>query len=278
VPFVDLALARRLEVAQTWRGVRYARARQELHPAFPVQVEPLAGGYLIYTGDGMPLNRAVGLGVNGPVTAADLDLVEEFYRQRYLPPRIDVCPLADGSLLDLLKLSGYRPEKFYSVLFYPLSESALSEPTALRPAPAEIRVSQAGPQEAELWLKTVAQGFEEADTPTQATLDILAPNFYASHAACFFAWIDGQPAGGGGMYVHERVVEFGGASTRPEFRRRGVQTALLHARLAAAREQRCDLAMALTSPGSASQRNIERLGFRLAYTKVTVMGKGEIRT
>jgi GNAT superfamily N-acetyltransferase len=271
VPFVDLALARRLEIAQTWRGVRYARARQELHPALPVGVEPLAGGYLIYTGDGMPLNRAVGLGVHGPVGAADLDLVEQFYRRRNLPPRIDVCPLADGSLLELLNLRGYRLEKFYSVLLYPLSEPAISELGAPESAPVGIGISQAGPEDAELWLKTVARGFEETDVPTQAMLDILAPNFYASHAACFFAWIGGQPAGGGGMYVHEGVAEFGGASTRPEFRRRGVQTALLRARLAAAREQGCDLAIALTSPGSASQRNIERVGFRLAYTKATLM-------
>ena len=266
-PFVDLALARRLEVAQTWRGVRYARAHRELHPALPVQVEPLAGGYLIYTGDGMPLNRAVGLGVHGPLNAADFDLAEQFYRRRNLPLQIDVCPLADGSLLELLSLRGYRLEKFYSVLFYPLPE-----PGAPESAPAGIRISQAGPEDAELWLKTVAQGFEETDIPTQATLDVLAPNFYTSHAACFFAWVDGQPAGGGGMYVHEGAAEFGGASTRPEFRRRGVQTALLHARLAAAREQGCDLAMAMASPGSASQRNIERVGFRLAYTKAVLVG------
>jgi GNAT superfamily N-acetyltransferase len=268
VPFVDLPLARRLEMAQAWRGVRYARAHQELHPALPVGVEPLAGGYLIYTGDGMPLNRAIGLGVHSPISAADLDLAEQFYRRRHLPSRIDVCPLADGALLELLTLRGYGLERFYSVLLYPLSELGAPESA---PAGICVRISQAGPDEAELWLRTVAQGFEGMDVPTQATLDILAPNFYTSQAACFFAWIDGQPAGGGGMYVHEGVAEFGGASTRPEFRRRGVQTALLHARLAAARVQGCDLAMAVTSPGSASQRNIERVGFRLAYTKATLM-------
>ncbi len=267
MPFVDLALARRLEMAQAWRGVRYARAHQELHPELPVRAEPLAGGYLIYTGDGMPLNRAIGLGVHGPVTPADLDLVEQFYRCRNLPSRVDVCPLADETLLELLARRGYRLEKFYSVLLYPLSEPGVPES-----APAEIgvRISQAGPEDAELWLKTVAQGFEETDIPAQAMLDILAPNFYTSHSACFLAWIADRPAGGGGMYIHEGVAELGGASTRLEFRRRGVQTALLHARLAAARAQGCDLAMALTSPGSASQRNIERVGFRLAYTKVTV--------
>ena len=68
------------------------------------------------------------------------------------------------------------------------------------------------------------------------------------------------------------MAEFGGASTRPEYRRRGVQTALLHVRLAAARERGCDLAAVMTVAGNDSQRNIERAGFRLAYTKAVVVG------
>ena len=59
--------------------------------------------------------------------------------------------------------------------------------------------------------------------------------------------------------------------TRPAFRRRGVQTALLQAQLVAAREQGCDLALTITAPGSDSQRNMERAGFRLAYTKAILM-------
>ena len=74
------------------------------------------------------------------------------------------------------------------------------------------------------------------------------------------------------MYIHGGVAEFGGASTRPAFRRRGVQTALLHARMDAAREAGCDLALVVTAPGEESQRNVERAGFRLAYTKVVVVG------
>jgi hypothetical protein len=47
--------------------------------------------------------------------------------------------------------------------------------------------------------------------------------------------------------------------------------ALLQARLAAARRAGCDLAVVGTSPGSDSQRNIERAGFTLAYTKVIMV-------
>ena len=52
----------------------------------------------------------------------------------------------------------------------------------------------------------------------------------------------------------------------------GMQHALIAARLAAALAAGCDLAVVHTEPGSPSQRNVERLGFRLAYTKVTMRG------
>jgi ribosomal protein S18 acetylase RimI-like enzyme len=53
----------------------------------------------------------------------------------------------------------------------------------------------------------------------------------------------------------------------PEGRRRGAQQALLDARLRAAAARGCDLAMVVTAAGSASQRNSERNGFKVAYTR-----------
>jgi len=265
--FVDLALARRLELAHAWRGVEYACAQGTLHPDVQIRVERVAGGYAIYAGYGSPLNRAVGVGLSGPVTRTDLESIEQSYAGCGAPPRVDLCPLADPSLLHLLKLGGYRLEQFYSVLVRALAEDAVPVPL-----PAEVWISQAGPTEAELWITTVAQGFGDAEVPAQETLDLLAPNFHSANGTCFFAWLDGQPAGGGAIYVHQGVAEVGSTSTRPAFRRRGVQTALLQAQLAAAREQGCDLALTVTAPGSDSQRNMERAGFRLAYTKVVVVG------
>jgi hypothetical protein len=50
-----------------------------------------------------------------------------------------------------------------------------------------------------------------------------------------------------------------------------VQTALFAARLAWARGQQCDVAVSVTQPGSISQRNIERFGFRVAYTRTKLV-------
>jgi GNAT superfamily N-acetyltransferase len=85
---------------------------------------------------------------------------------------------------------------------------------------------------------------------------------------CFLAEIDGKPGAAGALSIHEGVALFGGAATVPEFRRHGLQTALLQARLRYAFENGCDLAMMVAEPGSESQRNAERRGFRVAYSRI----------
>jgi len=63
------------------------------------------------------------------------------------------------------------------------------------------------------------------------------------------------------------VALFGGAATVPELRRRGLQAALLAERMRYARDHGCDLAMMVAEAASNSQRNAERKGFRIAYTR-----------
>ena len=58
-----------------------------------------------------------------------------------------------------------------------------------------------------------------------------------------------------------------------QYRRQGLHRELILARLNEALVQSCDLATASTLPGSISQRNYERLGFQVVYTKVTLVGR-----
>jgi predicted acetyltransferase len=82
------------------------------------------------------------------------------------------------------------------------------------------------------------------------------------------AELDGKPVATGAMSINDGVALLAGASTIPEARRRGAQLALLYSRLRYAAEQGCDIAMMCALPGSASQRNAERQGFRIAYTRI----------
>jgi GNAT superfamily N-acetyltransferase len=84
---------------------------------------------------------------------------------------------------------------------------------------------------------------------------------------CFIAEIDGVPSATGALCLDDSVALFGGAATVPELRRHGLQGALLEERMRYAWEHGCDLAMIVAEAGSNSQRNAERKGFRIAYTR-----------
>lgn len=58
-----------------------------------------------------------------------------------------------------------------------------------------------------------------------------------------------------------------GASTIPEARHQGAQLALVESRLRYAPEHGCDIVMMGALADSSSQRNAERPGFRIAYTR-----------
>ena len=259
--FVDPAFAARLEDAQAWRAANYVQANQTQKGASDAALIIVAGAPVVYGGAGIPVNRAIGLGMHGPVTADDLDRVEHFYTERGTDCAVDLCPLADPSLLRLLQTRGYYVRGWMSMLFLPLPNASAS---AMNPA---IRVTRATPEQAEHWLVTSARGFDETDEVSDSTLRVITPNFTAPNAHCYFAWMGDTPIGTGGMYPHQGVVELGGASTLVAYRQQGAQSALIQRRLADAHALGCDLAAVLTSPGSASQRNMQRRGFELAYTR-----------
>ena len=83
----------------------------------------------------------------------------------------------------------------------------------------------------------------------------------------YLARVDGAPAGAALLALEDDLGYLANASTLPEFRRRGVQSALIAARIADAAAAGCDIVSSQAEFGSTSQRNLERSGLRVAYTK-----------
>jgi predicted acetyltransferase len=69
------------------------------------------------------------------------------------------------------------------------------------------------------------------------------------------------------LFIHDEVAMLAGASTIPEGRNNGAQNALLDSRLRFAAEKGCTLAAMATLPGSQSQKNAQKNGFQIAYTR-----------
>ena len=85
---------------------------------------------------------------------------------------------------------------------------------------------------------------------------------------CFVAWDGDEPAGGGALYVDGEVAWLGIGATRPAYRGRGSQSAILAARIETARALGVkQLATETGEQVGPSYRNIMRAGFAEAYLR-----------
>ncbi|HUR17261.1 MAG TPA: GNAT family N-acetyltransferase [Candidatus Limnocylindrales bacterium] len=132
-------------------------------------------------------------------------------------------------------------------------------------APEGVLIRRIDPDEAERYTQ-VRSGSATAGGVTDAGPNPW-PQVYAELARhnarqLFLAEIDGRPVGNGSLHISARTGWLRGATVSPEARGRGIQRALVAARVAAAIEAGCDLVGAAAETGAVSAQNLERMGFR----------------
>jgi GNAT superfamily N-acetyltransferase len=266
VIFCDLNLAQRLESAEAAAGAAATHALARIHPESGAAVESIGGGRAMFAGKTSPITQAFCVGLYGPVSDAEMDRLEDFFHSRGAAVNIEHSPHADLSVAGHYASRGYYPIEFSNTLFRPMDERGRpADPATTGSDQIEIRPITTA--EANLWTRTVCEGFAEQIPITPELLETVTCFVYSSLATCFLALVNGTPAGGAALGIHEGVAIVNGASTLPQYRNRGIQTALLQTRLAYAAEKGCDLAMTNTGPGTLSQRNVERQGFRVAHSR-----------
>jgi hypothetical protein len=258
----DLNLARRLERAEGYACAMSVEARARFAPGAAASWIEVDGAYAMYDAPGSPINQTFGLGLFEDTTAGGMNRIEAFFRERGEPVHHETSPVAGRGLLALLVDRGYRPIEYSSVMYRPL-DSLGAQP---RGAPV-VRVI--GPDEYDLWAGLMARAWSDSSELGDVIYELCRVGAEAAGKKIFLAELDGIPVAGGALCLHGGVGLLAGAATVPEARRRGAQAALLDARLRYAAESGCDVAMMTAEhPGGGSQRNAERSGFRIAYTRV----------
>ncbi|HUA83975.1 MAG TPA: hypothetical protein VMB85_08960 [Bryobacteraceae bacterium] len=244
--FADTALARRIE---------HGEARNAAGCGISIQV---AGGLAAFSGAGSPLTHAIGLGLNGPVYAADFEVMENFYGSRGAAVNLDFCPHADPSMLDLLAKRGYQMVECNNVLAGPVAGSPQSC----------VRIARA--DEEQIWSRVMLEGFFDRAEFSAVELDTGARLFHLEGATAWLGFVGDRAAAAGAVNTRDGLALLFADSTIRKFRGGGLHLALIRARLAHAARLGCDLATASTAPGSISQRNYERAGLRVVYTKLNM--------
>lgn len=257
--FLTAADARRMEAAEEHGALYHAKNMTTAHGAW----EAYGSGHLVFIARNYPIGRAHALGFAGTVTPEDIRHVEEFYFQRGSAAQVDVCPYADPSLFASLNERGFQVLEFNTTLArWILPE----ERFGARLKKIEIRGIRK--EEVEEWSRVLARTFFA--NQWRKWEHLFLPWAKPESPLTLAAVVDGRIVGtASGVVVPEyKLAAFFGAATLPEFRGCGIQSAFMQERLRIARDAGCDLAVTLTMPGTTSQRNAERAGFRVAYTKV----------
>jgi GNAT superfamily N-acetyltransferase len=259
--FSDLDLSKRLERAEGYACLQWAQARRLVLPTCGSTWIEHAGAFAVFDGVESPVTQTFGLGLFEPLSAEALETIERFFFSRGAPAQHEISPLVGVPAIELLCDRGYKPMEVSSVMV-----QAVDRVSAAPPPNTNVRVIEAN--ESALWSDVSARGWSHEHPELRQFLQDLGRIAAArADGVCFLAECDGTPGAAGSLCLYQGVALFGGSATVPELRRRGLQAALLQARMHYAHEHGCDLAMMVAAPGSDSQRNAERAGFRIAYTR-----------
>lgn len=264
-PLADIELSRRLERAEGRGCAAFAMARKMVDPASTSEWIDVAGAHVVFDGVDSPVTQTFGLGIHEPADARALETIEAFYAERGAPTHHEVSPLVDFALPALMSDRGYRPIEFTSIMYRPISH-------ALETAPqSNVTARRADSSDAKTWVDVSVEGWSEYAEYADVIRECEVINAGRDDLELFLAEKDGRPIAAGALAIDDDVAYLAGASTIPAARRQGAQLALLGARLQSAVAAGCTIAMMCAQPGSASQRNAERHGFRIAYTRIKWM-------
>lgn len=199
--------------------------------------------------------------VSGPVHLPDMTGALEAFQRHDLTPTIEVSPgAASAALADLLSDHGLRHTDFHPIFVRLASDLTPN-------APAGIEVQRVGDAELETFAEVYLRGWQ--------TEDWLAPHLrsYIAHwprqrgYELYLAREQRTPIGVAVLFVYGDICYLADAATDPEHRNRGAQSALIAARIARAKELGAQVVLGQAEFGSSSQRNMERAGLPVCYTR-----------
>jgi len=268
-----LEMTQRLEEADVIHLTRQVEACSQMFPDQEIVTKPVGHGIAAVTlpSFGRKLNHIAGFGMAGPVSNEEFSVVENLHSKMGIKTEIDLCPFVDASALQILASRGYAVNSWINSYVRIIAEGDVYDGEY-----SGIKISRMTPERLDEFSTISLAGFRDNGRP-EFLLETLA-HIAASRAdtLLYIATVDGTFAGSAGLALIEtskgRVAHLYIDSTLPEYRGRGIQAALIRARLSDAWRAGFDLASAGTRPANVSSRNIERAGFSLAYTKTTFVG------
>ena len=255
----------RLELGnQITVAVSFLAADRELAARFGTAVDSVAGlpCPTCRVWDAPLFNRTVGAGLLGPLDQAGIDAVVAHFTAKERVPCVEVYDgLTPPELVALLERNGFSPSG------HGFESHALETDRAPEVDRPGVTVRRCEIEDWPRFAALVADGFgatgELAEFFSAAT--IASERELGKDTAAFIASTDGEDAGTGQLVLTPRIAGCYSGSVLPAFRGRGIQHALIAARIAEGLARGRRTFVSQTDPESASGHNLHDLGFRTLY-------------
>lgn len=261
---MDRKLAQRIEDASLRMAAIFSKARGD-----DSEIVPVADGLFVGHKTLPSWSKAIGIGMTREVTAAEFDTLEALFEERGLTGAMYVCPFTDASVTRFASERRWCMKEWMNLMVRPLTSGDVHYP-----ADGGLEIELIGEDRFEEWAGLIARGFAGDGALTEDDRIFHLGFARTRGVKCLIATRDGEPAGAASIAMISGEVSLLAASTLPQHRGKGVHLALIRHRLGMAAEEGYDLALYSAEPGSPSQRNAERAGFRIAYTRGLVKRMG----
>ncbi len=267
-------LLRQLEIMEAKTNARFVRDLASLHGTEPV-VEAVGDSAWILHDNG-PSGPFRGLQGNATPEELGTEMVAGVLsRLRELDDaQILLNPAVNGSLAAFALDEGWTIGEIHLAYLYDLDEIST---LPLPPGGIEI-VGQEDMGEGEMLAAAARCHLNLERDPREEELRIGRAFAMNPEIHSFVALAEGQIAGTAFVHGEGDLASLRGACTAPQFRRKGVQRALILARLEWARDRGHRYGFLGSPLGGATARNAERLGFMLGGTRVFLRrAPGEVK-
>lgn len=255
-----------IELAQR-EEARHARAMAELADSSEV----LADGVMAWSEAGAWTNRACGQGWHGEVPSEVWLQARAHYEALELDHDVQVAMHADSSVMKGLHAAGYACTSVMGVHVIELASRA-AEVVRAHASPPELAIEQVDVEDEvalDRFCELSVRGFSrDGEEPGELALRLIRRVARHPRSRVFVASWAGEPCGATGMECAPEIACLFGSSVLPEYRRRGVQAAMVATRLREASAAGCPHAFMHAPPGHTSERQAGRAGMQLCYAKL----------
>lgn len=194
-----------------------------------------------------------------------LEKIIDYYHQKEIPVQFELTPgLVSSNLLNYLADKGFYQNDFHTTLYASSYKKIKLMNELVEP---DLSIRKLNRNEFDTFAEIYTKGFQ---MPPFLKSGVAQNNeiLYDNHNWTFFlASVKNEPAGIGVLFIKDHIATLAAAATVPDFRNKGVQTALIKKRIYQASLKECKLIVGQAKFGSISQNNMEKAGLKIAYTK-----------